>query len=245
MQTPAKWTVLLFVSLIVVAGCGEKKSRDSEGAKSEPAPQAAPAPPPEAKPPFEQSPASSESARPEPAPRRPSKEPSPGAAAEPPTVVPGAARPESAPPRDVKPAPTEEPRPAPVQPAESKPAGTSESGAQKPPAKTAPAKDVVVLTGNPLGGVRFEHKLHAARAGNKCATCHHASRPEKPARAPQQACSACHTKVAAAPMKTKYQAAFHAPAAQSGICVDCHKAENAGGRTAPLKCVECHRKENR
>ena len=95
-----------------------------------------------------------------------------------------------------------------------------------------------------MGGVRFEHKLHIARAGNNCATCHHPSRPEKPASAPQQACSNCHTSVAAPPMKTKRQAAFHNPTAQSGTCIDCHKAESAKGKKPPLKCMDCHKKEN-
>ncbi len=106
------------------------------------------------------------------------------------------------------------------------------------------ARDVVVLKGSPSGGVRFEHKLHIDRAGNKCETCHHSSRVEKPATAPQQACSDCHTKVAVSPMKTKYQAAFHNPMAQSGTCVDCHKAQNATGKNAPVKCTDCHKKEN-
>ena len=101
----------------------------------------------------------------------------------------------------------------------------------------------MVLTGAPMGGVRLEHKLHVERAGNTCEGCHHASKPEKPATAPQQACSACHTKVAAPPMKTKYQAAFHNPMAQSGTCVDCHKAQNLKGKKAPVKCAECHKKD--
>ena len=106
-------------------------------------------------------------------------------------------------------------------------------------------KDIMVLTGSPLGGVRFEHKLHVTRAGNNCATCHHPSRPEKAASAPQQACSDCHTKVAAAPMKTKHQAAFHDPMAQSGLCIDCHKADKAKPKKAPLGCMDCHKKENK
>ena len=95
-----------------------------------------------------------------------------------------------------------------------------------------------------MGGVRLEHKAHVERAGRNCATCHHPSRPEKPATAPQQACSDCHTKVATPPMKTKYQAAFHNPMARAGTCIDCHQAENAAGKHAPLKCAECHKKEN-
>ena len=118
---------------------------------------------------------------------------------------------------------------------------------QKPapaPAKNAVASDVIVLTGSPLGGVRLQHKLHAARAGNNCVTCHHPPKPEKPASAPQQACSDCHMAKAAAPMKTIYQGAFHNPVAQSGTCIDCHKAENAKGKKAPVNCMDCHKQEN-
>lgn len=115
----------------------------------------------------------------------------------------------------------------------------------KSEASAGAAKDVLLLTGSPLGGVKFQHKLHVARAGNNCATCHHASRPEKPATVPQQACSNCHTSVAAAPMKTKRQAAFHNPTAQSGTCIDCHKAERAKAKKPPANCMDCHKKENK
>ena len=110
--------------------------------------------------------------------------------------------------------------------------------------KTAP--DVVVLKGAPMGGVKFPHKAHAVEQKIKCDTCHHASKPEKPLTAPQQACTDCHTKVATPPMKTKLQAAFHNPTAQAGLCIDCHKAEIAKGKKAPApgKCADCHKKEN-
>jgi type IV secretory pathway VirB10-like protein len=128
------------------------------------------------------------------------------------------------------------------------PAATVPAAPQEPPStesRKAVPKDVVILTGSPLGGVRFEHKLHVARSGNNCVTCHHPSRPEKAASGPQQACSDCHTNAATAPMKTKRQAAFHNPTAQSGLCIDCHKAENAKGKKAPLTCMECHKQENK
>jgi hypothetical protein len=105
-------------------------------------------------------------------------------------------------------------------------------------------KDVVILRGSPLGGVKFEHKLHSEARSIKCETCHHPSRPEKPATALQQACSDCHTKVAISPMKTKLQAAFHNPTATAGTCIDCHKAVTAKGKTPPVKCSGCHKKEN-
>ncbi len=109
----------------------------------------------------------------------------------------------------------------------------------------ANAKDTYILKGAPMGGVKFEHKLHAERAESKCDTCHHASKPEKALEQPQQACTGCHTKTATPPMKTTTLAAFHKNAtATAGNCIDCHKAENAKGKKAPTKCMECHKKEN-
>ena len=98
-----------------------------------------------------------------------------------------------------------------------------------------------ILKGSPMGGVKFEHSKHATV---KCDVCHHAAKPGKTPKAAQEACTDCHTKVATAPMKTKLQAAFHNPTATAGICIDCHKAENAKGKKAPTKCAECHKKEN-
>ncbi len=98
---------------------------------------------------------------------------------------------------------------------------------------------------SPLGGVKFNHKLHAELASTKCETCHHPSKPERPATAANQKCSDCHTMPAAkAPMKTNYQSAFHKPTGQAGLCVDCHKQENAKGKKAPVTCITCHKKEN-
>lgn len=105
-------------------------------------------------------------------------------------------------------------------------------------------KDTYILKGAPMGGVKFDHKLHTESRAPKCETCHHASKPEKPLTAAQQACTGCHTKTATPPMKTKVQAAFHNPVAQAGTCIDCHKAENAKGKKAPTKCLDCHKKEN-
>lgn len=115
--------------------------------------------------------------------------------------------------------------------------------AEKAPKKAGPA-DVIILKGAPMGGVRFVHKAHAQDRNIKCETCHHPSKKEKPAKAAQEACTSCHTPVAKAPMKTKRQAAFHNPTATAGICIDCHKAENATGKKAPTKCTQCHNKAN-
>jgi Class III cytochrome C family len=110
--------------------------------------------------------------------------------------------------------------------------------------KKVPTQDVFMLRDSPLGVVKFEHKLHQERAVNKCETCHHASRPEKPAKAAQQSCLDCHTKPPQSGMKTGRQGAFHSPTAQAGTCIDCHKMQNAQGKKAPTKCMECHKKGN-
>ena len=108
----------------------------------------------------------------------------------------------------------------------------------------AQAKDTYILTGAPMGGVKFQHTLHTKDRNIKCEVCHHASKPEKASTSPQQACTDCHTKTATAPMKTKLQAAFHNPLAKAGLCIDCHLKENAAGKKAPVKCTECHQKAN-
>jgi hypothetical protein len=104
----------------------------------------------------------------------------------------------------------------------------------------------VILKGAPIGGVKFEHKLHAHDRKIKCETCHHPSKPQKAAKAANQKCTDCHTKVAAAPMKTKLQAAFHDPMAKKGVCVDCHLdgVKKGTAKKAPAKCADCHKKEN-
>lgn len=104
----------------------------------------------------------------------------------------------------------------------------------------APA--TIILKGAPSGGVKFTHAAHEKLT--KCETCHHASKPEMPNKTPQQACTDCHTKTVAAPMKTNVRAAFHDPMAKKGTCIDCHMKESAAGKKAPTKCAECHKKEN-
>ncbi len=105
-------------------------------------------------------------------------------------------------------------------------------------------QDTYILKGAPMGGVKFDHKAHVAAADKKCDTCHHASKPEKPAKAAQEKCQDCHTTPPAAGMKTKTQAAFHDPTAKKGLCIDCHTKAVAAGKKAPTKCTECHQKAN-
>ncbi len=101
---------------------------------------------------------------------------------------------------------------------------------------TPPAKPIL-LTGNPMGAVRFDHAKHRVA----CTDCHHPARAPKEGSAPQQACTTCHTKPPQPGMKTGKQAAFHNPTATAGTCIDCHKKS---GAAAPTKCAQCHKKEN-
>ena len=110
-------------------------------------------------------------------------------------------------------------------------------------AQAPKAPDTAVLTGSPLGNVTLSHAAHNKTYGAKCEDCHHPSKPEKAMKGPQEKCGDCHTKVAAAPMKTKLQAAFHDPMAKKGTCVDCHQQAIAkGNKKAPAKCADCHKK---
>jgi len=104
------------------------------------------------------------------------------------------------------------------------------------------AQDTYTLKGGPLGAVKFDHKKHAETNKVACETCHHASKPQKPATEPQLACNNCHVTPQKPPMKTNKMMAFHNPAGNAGTCIDCHKKESAAGKAAPTKCVDCHKK---
>ena len=112
------------------------------------------------------------------------------------------------------------------------------------PLKGVQPQDTYILKGSPMGGVKFEHKLHQTRAEGKCQTCHHASKPEKPLKAAQEACMDCHTRPPQPGMTTGLPGAFHNPTATAGTCIDCHKLQDAQGKKAPTKCMECHKREN-
>jgi hypothetical protein len=101
----------------------------------------------------------------------------------------------------------------------------------------------IVLKGAPMGAVKFDHPAHV-KVGGKCDTCHHASKPEKPLKSAQEACTDCHTKPATPPVTTNLQGAFHNTSASSGLCIDCHKKQNTAGKATPVKCAECHQKAN-
>ena len=112
-----------------------------------------------------------------------------------------------------------------------------------PHAQAPKEPETVVLPATPTGNITLTHAAHAKKYGATCEDCHHASKPEKALKTPHQQCSDCHTKAAAAPMKTKLQAAFHDPMAKKGTCVDCHlQAIAKGNKKAPAKCADCHKK---
>jgi hypothetical protein len=111
---------------------------------------------------------------------------------------------------------------------------------------TAKPPEIIILKGNPSGPVKFRHRLHTDIREIPCLTCHHASKPQKPATVPQQACGTCHVSVAMKPMHTNMEAAFHDDEATAGLCISCHTRENAAHKRklAPVKCRDCHNKAN-
>ena len=82
-------------------------------------------------------------------------------------------------------------------------------------AMAADAPDSVTMNAK-NGNVTFNHKAHAA-AGD---------------------CKSCHGE-ATTPAKVELD-----KAAAHKLCIDCHKAQNAQGKKAPVKCLDCHKKEN-
>ncbi len=101
----------------------------------------------------------------------------------------------------------------------------------------------VLLKGPTMGAVKFPHSAHTRVAG-KCEVCHHPSKPDKPLKSPQEACTDCHTKPPTPPVTVSLEAAFHNSTATAGLCITCHKTENSHGKAAPVKCADCHKKEN-
>lgn len=106
------------------------------------------------------------------------------------------------------------------------------------------ALGVMIIKGNPMGAVKFDHDAHVKAAGDKCDICHHPSRPEMPLKRENQKCLECHTRTVKLPMKTTSKLAFHNATAKVGTCIDCHVKVQGSGKKPPLKCAECHKKEN-
>jgi c(7)-type cytochrome triheme protein len=92
-------------------------------------------------------------------------------------------------------------------------------------------KDLVLLPGpakaSGFGGVKFMHKTHVGEHDIKCEQCHHPYKGGSAGTATGQACSGCHTKTPLPPVKTTTESAFHNTSATAGVCIDCHKGENA------------------
>ena len=106
--------------------------------------------------------------------------------------------------------------------------------------------EIIILRGNPSGPVKFRHRLHTDVREIPCGTCHHASKPQKPATADHQPCRGCHMSVAEKPMLTNIENAFHNDDATAGLCISCHRREDAAHKykLAPLKCRDCHNQAN-
>lgn len=100
----------------------------------------------------------------------------------------------------------------------------------------------ITMPGHTMPAVSFSHSAHTHVAG-KCEVCHHASKPEKPLKSAQEACTDCHTKPPTPPVRVGLPAAFHNSGATSGLCITCHKTENSEGKAAPVKCGDCHKKD--
>ena len=95
----------------------------------------------------------------------------------------------------------------------------------------AAVADVVVLPAplkaSGFGAVKFMHKTHVGEHEIKCETCHHRPTGWASQDATEQVCSKCHTRDPEPPVKTNLQRAFHNSNATAGLCIDCHKTENA------------------
>jgi hypothetical protein len=120
------------------------------------------------------------------------------------------------------------------------------ASSQEEQAPKTKAPDIIILSGNPMGSVKFRHILHTDVREISCVTCHHPSKPQKPASSATQRCGSCHAQTPVAPIVTSMQGAFHNPTATAGLCVDCHVRENAAHKhkLAPTRCVQCHSKAN-
>lgn len=231
MKTPFKSAIVSVVLCLMLVGCSGKSSQpEPTAAENKPTrPATAPA---------ERKDAQSQAEA--------GKQPKAGSSGAQPHNVPAPAQPQSktaaapsgTPSEAQKAAPPAAVQLPPAAPAKEVPASTPVAEVKK-----VRPKDVYILRGSPIGPVKFEHKLHQERAGNKCETCHHPSRPEKPATAAQQSCMECHTKPPQAGMKTGLQAAFHNPLAKGGTCIECHKMQSAQGKNPPTKCMDCHKTE--
>jgi hypothetical protein len=56
------------------------------------------------------------------------------------------------------------------------------------------APEVVILKGNPMGGVKFDRAAHAEQVGDNGQTCPHRSRLGKALESEHRKCADCHKK---------------------------------------------------
>ena len=102
----------------------------------------------------------------------------------------------------------------------------------------------IILKGAPMGAVKFDHTSHLKVAG-KCDVCHHASKPAKPLKSPQEACTDCHTRPATPPVTTNLQGGVPQSHRDGGYFASiATREQNASGKAAPVKCADCHQKAN-
>jgi len=101
--------------------------------------------------------------------------------------------------------------------------------------------DTVVFNAS-RGKVTFTHGKHSK--ANECASCHHASKAEKPLTAAKEKCADCHSAEPAAPMKTSLKEAFHDTGTGEGTCLSCHAKKADTNTNVPSACGDCHKKDS-
>lgn len=105
------------------------------------------------------------------------------------------------------------------------------SGCHKNMENKEAVTDAVVLPAplkaSGFGAVKFLHKTHVGEHEIKCEVCHHRPTGWGTEEATEQMCSKCHTRDPQLPVKTPLERAFHNATATNGLCIDCHKTENA------------------
>jgi c(7)-type cytochrome triheme protein len=108
---------------------------------------------------------------------------------------------------------------------------TACGGCHKDMANKEALTDVVVLPAPAraagFGAVKFMHKTHVGEHEIKCEVCHHRPTGWGTQEATEQNCSKCHTRDPQLPVRTPLERAFHNSGASGGLCIDCHKQENA------------------
>jgi len=121
-------------------------------------------------------------------------------------------------------------------------AGALQPGGAAAQAPGEPAGPDTVVFNASRGKVTFTHAKHSK--ANECASCHHASRPEKPLTAAKQKCTDCHAAEPVPPMKTALKDAFHNTGTGEGTCLSCHAKKADTNPNVPSACGDCHKKDS-